>query len=36
MDIDSAHLDLIIFRLKRVGRKHLSNYELWAEWLERV
>lgn len=31
--LDEMHEDLIIFRLKRVGRKNMSNYELWESWL---
>lgn len=33
MDIESALLDLYICRLRTVGRKHLTNYELWQRWL---
>lgn len=33
--IETAYLDLAIYKLKRVGRRHLTAYELWYEWLWR-
>lgn len=31
--LDEANEDLRLYRLKRVGRKNMSFYELWAEWI---
>lgn len=36
MDLEAALLDLYLYRLRRVGRKHLTNYQLWEEWLYRT
>jgi len=33
MDLEAALLDLQLFRLRRVGRKNMTNYELWEAWL---
>jgi hypothetical protein len=33
--LDEANEDLRLYRLKRVGRQHMTFYELWREWLER-
>lgn len=34
MDIEAALLDLYTYRLRRVGRRNMTNYELWRGWLE--
>ena len=33
--LDEANEDLRIYRLRRVGRRHLSFEQMWREWLER-
>jgi hypothetical protein len=31
--IDEALLDFQIYKLRRVGRKHMTQYELWRGWI---
>jgi len=33
--LDEATLEYQIHKLRRVGHKHMTNYELWAEWIRR-
>lgn len=33
--LEDAQLNLITYRLNRVGRKNMTNHQLWREWLER-
>lgn len=33
--LEDMLLDLYIYRLRRVGRKHLTVYQMWQEWIER-
>jgi len=33
--IDEAHMDLMIYRLKVVGRKNMTLEQIWLSWLER-
>jgi len=35
MDLEAVLLDLYLYRLRRVGRKHMTYEQLHAEWLER-
>lgn len=31
--LDTALLDLWIFKLRRVGRKNMTSEELWLDWI---
>ena len=35
MNLESALLDLYIFRLRRVGRRNMTDDQIHHEWLER-
>lgn len=31
--LDDAILDFWIFKLRRVGRRNMTNEQLWEEWI---
>ena len=32
--IDKMYNDLQFYKITRVGRKHLTDYEMWKEWIK--